>query len=41
MSVREAMLHASLSFGLKGDIKSAAFVLQRYDMSEIAQEHRE
>jgi hypothetical protein len=39
MSVREAMLTRFAESALKGDTKSAAFLLQRYDMLETAQEH--
>ena len=39
ISVREAMLTRFAEFALKGDTKSAAFLLQRYDMAETAQEH--
>jgi hypothetical protein len=39
MSVREAMLTRFAEAALKGDTKSAAFLLQRYDMLETAQEH--
>jgi Family of unknown function (DUF5681) len=39
ISVREAMLTRFAESALKGDTKSAAFLLQRYDMLETAQEH--
>ena len=39
ISVREAMLTRFAETALKGDTKSAAFLLQRYDMLETAQEH--
>jgi hypothetical protein len=39
ISVREAILTRFAEFALKGDTKSAAFLLQRYDMLETAQEH--
>jgi uncharacterized protein DUF5681 len=39
ISVREAMLTRFTESALKGDTKSAAFLLQRYDMLETAQEH--
>jgi Family of unknown function (DUF5681) len=39
ISVREAMLTRFTESALKGDTKSAAFLLQRYDMSETAEEH--
>jgi hypothetical protein len=39
ISVREAMLTRFAESALKGDTKSAAFLLQRYDMAESAQEH--
>jgi hypothetical protein len=39
ISVREAVLTRFAESALKGDIKSAAFLLQRYDMLETAQEH--
>ena len=39
MSVREAMLTRFAEAALKGDTKSAAFLLQRYDMLETVQEH--
>ena len=39
ISVREAMLTRFAEFALKGDTKSAAFLLQRYDMVETGQEH--
>ncbi len=39
ISVREAMLTRFAESALKGDTKSAAFLLQRYDMVETAQEH--
>jgi hypothetical protein len=34
ISVREAILTRFAEFALKGDTKSAAFLLQRYDMAE-------
>jgi hypothetical protein len=37
ISVREAMLTRFAESALKGDTKSAAFLLQRYDMPETAQ----
>ena len=39
MSVREAMLTRFAESALKGDTKSAAFLLQRYDMAETGHEH--
>jgi hypothetical protein len=39
ITVREAMLTRFAESALKGDTKSAAFLLQRYDMPETAQEH--
>jgi hypothetical protein len=39
VSVREAMLTRFAESALKGDIKSAAFLLQRYDMSDTVNEH--
>jgi hypothetical protein len=39
ISVREAMLTRFAESALKGDTKSATFLLQRYDMPETAQEH--
>jgi hypothetical protein len=39
ISVREAMLTRFAESALKGDIKSAAFLLQRYDVAETAQEY--
>lgn len=39
ISVREAMLTRFAESALKGDIKSAAFLLQRYDMIEASNEH--
>jgi uncharacterized protein DUF5681 len=39
ISVREAMLTRFAESALKGDTKSAAFLLQRYDMLETDQEH--
>jgi len=39
ISVREAMLTRFAESALKGDTKSAAFLLQRYDMMEATQEH--
>jgi hypothetical protein len=39
ISVREAILTRFAESALKGDTKSAAFLLQRYDMLETAQEH--
>jgi hypothetical protein len=39
ISVREAMLTRFAETALKGDTKSAAFLLQRYDMVETAEEH--
>ena len=38
ISVREAILTRFAESALKGDTKSAAFLLQRYDMAETAQE---
>jgi hypothetical protein len=38
ISVREAMLTRFTESALKGDTKAAAFLLQRYDMAETAQE---
>ena len=38
ISVREAILTRFAEFALKGDTKSAGFLLQRYDMLETAQE---
>jgi hypothetical protein len=37
VSVREAMLMRIAGYALKGDIKSAHFLLQRYDIAETAQ----
>jgi Family of unknown function (DUF5681) len=39
VSIREAMLTRFAESALKGDIKSAAFLLQRYDMSDTGSEH--
>jgi hypothetical protein len=39
MSVREAMLTRFAESALKGDTKSAAFLLQRYDTPETSDEH--
>jgi hypothetical protein len=39
VSVREAMLTRFTESALKGDTKSGAFLLQRYDMPETAEEH--
>jgi uncharacterized protein DUF5681 len=39
ISVREAMLTRFAESALKGDTKSAAFLLQRYDMAETGHEH--
>jgi hypothetical protein len=39
ISVREAMLTRFAESALKGDTKSAAFLLQRYDMPETTEEH--
>ena len=39
ISVREAMLTRFTESALKGDIKSAAFLLQRYDMIDAGSEH--
>jgi hypothetical protein len=39
ISVREAMLTRFAESALKGDIKSAAFLLQRYDMIDGGNEH--
>ena len=39
VSVREAMLTRFAESALKGDIKPAAFLLQRYDMSDTGNEH--
>lgn len=39
MSVREAILTRFAELALKGDTKSAGFVLQRYDIAESGQEH--
>jgi Family of unknown function (DUF5681) len=39
ISVREAILTRFADSALKGDTKSAAFLLQRYDGSEAVQEH--
>jgi Family of unknown function (DUF5681) len=39
ISVREAMLTRFAESALKGDPKSAAFLLQRYDMPETAEDH--
>jgi len=39
ISVREAMLTRFTESALKGDTKSAAFLLQRYDMPQTAEEH--
>jgi hypothetical protein len=41
ISVREAMLTRFAESALKGDTKSAAFLLQRYDMPETAEEHED
>ena len=41
MSVREAILTRFAEAALKGDTKSAAFLLQRYDMIEIRPGARE
>jgi hypothetical protein len=38
MSVREAILTRFADLALKGDTKSAAFLLQRYDMAETGPE---
>jgi Family of unknown function (DUF5681) len=38
MTVREAMLTRFAESALKGDTKSAAFLLQRYDMAEMGHE---
>ena len=38
MTVREAILTGFAQASLKGDTKSAAFLLQRYDMPQEAQE---
>ena len=38
ISVREAMLTRFAESALKGDTKSAGFLLQRYDMAETAKE---
>ena len=38
ISVREAILTRFAESALKGDTKAAAFLLQRYDMAETAQE---
>jgi hypothetical protein len=37
-SVREAMLTRFAEAALKGDVKSAAFLLQRYDLSDTGSE---
>jgi hypothetical protein len=39
ISVREAILTRFAESALKGDTKSAGFLLQRYDMPETAEEH--
>jgi Family of unknown function (DUF5681) len=39
ISVREAILTRFAESALKGDTKSAAFLLQRYDMPETGHEH--
>jgi hypothetical protein len=39
ISVREGMLTRFAESALKGDTKSAAFLLQRYDMAETGHEH--
>jgi hypothetical protein len=39
ISVREAILTRFAESALKGDTKSAAFLLQRYDGTEAVQEH--
>ena len=39
VTVREGILTGFAQASLKGDTKSAAFLLQRYDMPEGAQEH--
>jgi hypothetical protein len=39
ISLREVMRSRFTESALKGDTKSAAFLLQRYDMPEEAQEH--
>jgi hypothetical protein len=39
ISVREAMLTRFAEAALKGDVKSAAFLLRRYDMVEAGNEH--
>jgi hypothetical protein len=39
ISVREAILTRFAESALKGDTKSAAFLLQRYDGSDAVQEH--
>lgn len=39
ISVREAMLTRFAEAALKGDVKSAAFLLQRYDMIDGSKEH--
>ena len=39
ITVREAILTRFAESSLKGDTKAAAFLLQRYDMPEGAQEH--
>jgi hypothetical protein len=39
ISVREAILTRFAESALKGDTKSAAFLLQRYDMAETGHEH--
>ena len=41
MSVREAILTRFAEAALKGDTKAAGFLLQRYDMEETVNEHRE
>ena len=38
ISVREAMLTRFAESALKGDTKSAAFLLQRYDLADAGQE---
>ena len=37
--MREAILTRFAEFALKGDTKSAAFLLYRYDMAETGHEH--
>jgi Family of unknown function (DUF5681) len=39
ISVREAILTRFAEAALKGDTKSAGFLLQRYDMPETAEDH--